>query len=244
MERCPRRFSDATEFVLVTLVCYWWAIAANAVAVTGHLMQVSVPVKVNDGQMVTLVGIELVGLAVASWIGRARGWSVWSFGLRPTWTGTGAGVVLATTTALALTLLGLGVNVASPGSVRFEPLPGALSLAVILLVSAVNPVFEEAMGVGYFIHALRRFGTWPAVLVSAGFRTLMHAYQGFTAVVIVLPLGIAFALVYSRSGRLWPLVVAHTVFSLVALLPLARTAAPGPAADRGRLVASREFVAP
>lgn len=135
------------------------------------------------------------------------------------------------------------VNVAYPGSVRFEPLPGALSLTVILLVSAVNPVFEEAMGVGYFIHALRRFGMWPAVLASAGFRALLHAYQGFTAVVIVLPLGIAFAVVYSRYGRLWPLVVAHAVFSLVALLPLARTAEPSAAADRGSLVTFWEFVA-
>jgi membrane protease YdiL (CAAX protease family) len=222
MERCPRRFSDATEFILVTLVCYWWAIAANAVAITGHLMQVSVPVKVNDGQMLTLVGIELVGLALASWIGRARGWSVWSFGLRPTWRGTAEGAVLATTTALALTLLGLLVNVACPGSVRFEPLPGSLSLTVVLLVSAVNPVFEEAMGVGYFVHALRRFGMWPAVLASAGFRAFLHAYQGLNAVVIVLPLGVAFAAVYWRWGRLWPLVVAHALFSLVALLTLVR----------------------
>jgi membrane protease YdiL (CAAX protease family) len=221
MERYPRRFSDATEFILVTLVCFWWAIAANAVAITGYLMRVSVPVTVNDGQMLTLVGIELVGLALASWIGLARGWSVWSFGLRPTWRGTRAGLVLAATTAIALTLLGLLVNFAYPGSVRFAPLPGSLNLAVVLLVSAVNPVFEEAMGVGYFIHALRRFGMWPAVLASAGFRTFLHAYQGFNALVIVLPLGIAFAVVYSRYGRVWPLVVAHAAFSMVALLPLA-----------------------
>ena len=91
MERYPRRFSDSTEFVLVAIVCYWWAIAASAVAISGHLLQVNVPVEVNDGRMLTLVGIELVGLALASWIGHARGWSVWSFGLRPTWRGTAAG---------------------------------------------------------------------------------------------------------------------------------------------------------
>jgi len=132
--------------------------------------------------------------------------------------------VLATTTAIAVTLLGLLVNVVYPGSVRFEPLLRTLSLNVVLIVSAVNPVFEETMGVGYFIHALRRFDMWPAVLASAGFRTFVHAYQGFTALVIMLPLGIAFAVVYWRYGRLWPLVVAHAVFSLAALLPLTRTA--------------------
>jgi membrane protease YdiL (CAAX protease family) len=49
----------------------------------------------------------------------------------------------------------------------------------------------------------------------------VHTYQGLTAVVIVLSLGVVFALVYWRWGRLWPLVVAHAFFSLVALLPLA-----------------------
>lgn len=220
MERSSRRFSDATEFTLVMLVCYWWAIAASAVAITGHLMQVSVPVTVNDGHMLTLVGIEVVGLAAASWIGRARGWSVWSFGLRPTWWGTGAGFLLAITTAIAAILLGLSVNVAYPESVRFEPLPGSLSLTSVLLVSAVNPVFEEAIGVGYFTHASRRFGMWPTVLASAGFRAILHAYQGLNAVVIVLPVGMAFAAAYWRWGRLWPLVVAHALFSLAAFLPL------------------------
>ena len=219
-----RRLSGATEFVFVTLVCYWWAIAANAVAVVGQVMQVGMPVEVDDGRMLTLVAIELVGLAVASWIGYVRGWSVWSLGLRPTWAGTGAGVLLAAATAAALGLFGLLVNLAYPGAVRFESVPGSLSLAVIVLVSAVNPVLEEAIGVGYFTHALRRFGMWPAVLASAVFRTFMHSYQGLTAVVIILPLGVAFAAVYWKWGRLWPLVVAHALFSLSALLPLARTA--------------------
>ena len=77
---------------------------------------------------------------------------------------------------------------------------------------------------GYFTHALRGFGMWPAVLASAGFRTFLHTYQGVTALVIVLPLGVTFALVYWRWGRLWPLVMAHALFSLVALLPLTRSA--------------------
>jgi membrane protease YdiL (CAAX protease family) len=219
-----RRFSGVTEFLVVLLVCYWSAIAANAVAVAGQVMQVSIPVEMDDGRGLTLVAVELVGLAVASWIGYVRGWSLWSLGLRPTWAETGAGVLLAGATAAALISLGLLVNLASPGAVRFGSVPGSLSLLVVVLVSAVNPVLEEAIGVGYFTHALRRFGMWPAVLASAGFRTLLHSYQGLTAVVIILPLGVVFALVYWRWGRLWPLVVAHALFSLVALLPLARSA--------------------
>jgi membrane protease YdiL (CAAX protease family) len=219
-----RRFSGVTEFLVVLLVCYWSAIAANAVAVAGQVMQVSIPVEMDDGRGLTLVAVELVGLAVASWIGYVRGWSLWSLGLRPTWAETGAGVLLAGATAAALISLGLLVNLASPGAVRFGSVPGSLSLLVVVLVSTVNPVLEEAIGVGYFTHALRRFGMWPAVLASAGFRTLLHSYQGLTAVVIILPLGVVFALVYWRWGRLWPLVVAHALFSLVALLPLARSA--------------------
>lgn len=39
-----RRFSNTTDFLVVTLTCYWWAIASNVVAITAHLMHVSIPV--------------------------------------------------------------------------------------------------------------------------------------------------------------------------------------------------------
>ena len=220
--------SSATEFLVVILACYWWAIAASFTAMAAQLMRVPIPTRLDDGRALTLLCVELIGLAVATGIGYFRGWSVWSFGLRPTWAGTGIGLTLAATSGFLLGLIGLAVNWMVPGTVQFASVPGSLSLPLVFLLSAINPVFEEAIGVGYFIHALRRFGMWPAVLATALFRAALHAYQGVNALIIILPLGVIFAIVYWKSRRLWPLVVAHASYSLLALLPLARPSSPRP----------------
>lgn len=222
--------SPATEFIVVILACYWWGIAASASTIASQLMRVPIRVELDDGRALTLLSVELLGLAVATGIGYFRGWSVWSFGLRPTWADTGIGLLLAAAAGVLLGTIGLAVNSMFPGTVQFGSIPGSLSLPMVFLLAAINPVFEEAIGVGYFIHVLRRFGMWPAVLATAIFRAGLHAYQGFNAPIIILPLGLIFAIVYWKSRRLWPLVVAHAMFSLVALLPLAWPPSSQPAA--------------
>ena len=39
-----------------------------------------------------------------------------------------------------------------------------LAVPVIILLAVINPFFEEVLEAGYFIHSLRRYGMWPAVL--------------------------------------------------------------------------------
>jgi membrane protease YdiL (CAAX protease family) len=65
---------------------------------------------------------------------------------------------------------------------------------------------------------LRPFGNAAAILGSAGLRTLLHAYQGAMALVSILPLGLVFTIYYARSRRIWPVIVAHMLFDVVALL--------------------------
>ena len=48
-------------------------------------------------------------------------------------------------------------------------------------------------------------------------RLAIHLYQGAIGVVSVLPIGILFAVYYLRTGKLWPVVVAHAAMDLVAL---------------------------
>jgi membrane protease YdiL (CAAX protease family) len=222
IEIVTRRISPATEFLVIILACYWWAIAASVVAMVSLWMRIPVPAELDDGRALILLCVEFIGLAVATGIGYLRGWSVWSFGLRPTWKGTRIGLLLAAASGVLVGTVALTVNWFLPGTVKIQVIHGSLSLPMVLLLSAINPVFEEAIGVGYFIHVLRRFGMWPAVLATALFRAAIHAYQGFNAVMIILPLGVMFAIVYWKSHRLWPLVLVHVIFSLIALLPLAR----------------------
>ena len=87
-----------------------------------------------------------------------------------------------------------------------------------MVASLVNPVFEEVFVCGYVITALKeRFGLTTAVNVSAALRVSYHLYQGAVGVVGVAPLALLFAYWFGRTGRLWPLIVAHAIMDLWAL---------------------------
>jgi membrane protease YdiL (CAAX protease family) len=95
---------------------------------------------------------------------------------------------------------------------------------LLILTLAINPVFEEMIETGYFVRSLERYGMWGAVLGSALFRAFLHAHLGVNAIVVVFPIGLIFGFVYWRRRQLWPLVVAHALFDLCALLPQSHAA--------------------
>ncbi len=139
-------------------------------------------------------------------------------GLQASWRLTGAGVLLC----LGTVLMGQGVaelsNVISAGALhrRTDPHLSVLALALVLVI---NPVFEELLETGYFVQALQRYGAWVAVGASAAFRAFLHVYQGINAIVLIFPLGLIFGYAYWKWRRLWPLLVAHALLDLWALIP-------------------------
>jgi uncharacterized protein len=97
---------------------------------------------------------------------------------------------------------------------------GSVSLAAAVSMSLVNPMFEEFLFLGFGVNALRRFGLPVACAVSLALRTAAHLYQGPMAIVGILPLGLAYTVYYARTGRLWPVVVAHVIQDSLALAVL------------------------
>lgn len=82
----------------------------------------------------------------------------------------------------------------------------------ILLLSAMRAaVVEEVIAVGYLFSRLRLlgWGTWSIILATALLRGTYHVYQGPTAFVGNVAMGVLFGWLYARYGRLLPLVVAH-----------------------------------
>lgn len=99
---------------------------------------------------------------------------------------------------------------------------GSVSLAAAVAMSLVNPMFEEFLFLGFGVNALRRFGLPIACAVSLALRTAAHLYQGPMAIVGILPLGLAYTVYYARTGRLWPVVVAHVIQDSLALALLTK----------------------
>lgn len=98
--------------------------------------------------------------------------------------------------------------------------------AVVLVLAALqNGVLEEVLVVGYLFTRLRQlgWGPWAILWTSAVLRGSYHLYQGFGQALGNLLMGLVFGYVYQRTGRLAPLVVAHTlldVFAFVGVLVL------------------------
>jgi len=111
----------------------------------------------------------------------------------------------------------LGVNLA----VQPSTLDQSWWRPITLTLSAFGNSFaEEILVVGYVLTRLRQLG-WKengSLLVAAVLRGSYHLYQGFGGFVGNMVMGLVFGRVWQRTGRIWPLVVAHTLLDVVAFV--------------------------
>jgi membrane protease YdiL (CAAX protease family) len=154
-----------------------------------------------------------------------RGWTFPKIGLQPTFKDTGIGLLLLAVTTIVWVVIFYAAYFISPQTVAHmlatyaQLKAGTLSIHSLVGFSVINAAFEEIFVSGYVITALKPSrGTTFAINVSAAIRLLYHIYQGQMAVLGVLPLGLIYAFWYARTGRLWPLIVAHTIQDVASLL--------------------------
>lgn len=91
----------------------------------------------------------------------------------------------------------------------------------LLILSALqNSVLEELIVVGYLMTRLKelRWNIWPIIAVSAVLRGAYHLYQGFGQAFGNVIMGVVFAFWFHKTGRLWPLVIAHFIMDLVVFI--------------------------
>jgi membrane protease YdiL (CAAX protease family) len=94
------------------------------------------------------------------------------------------------------------------------------TIPVLILQAVKNAVLEEVIVVGYLITRLRRLG-WqtPAIIAtSAVLRGSYHLYQGFGPFVGNAVMGVIFAEWFRRGGRVWPLIIAHSILDIVSFV--------------------------
>ena len=94
------------------------------------------------------------------------------------------------------------------------------TIPILLLSALQNAVVEEVIAVGYLMTRLRdlRWGPWAAIAASATLRGTYHLYQGFGQALGNAVMGAIFAWWFQRTGRLWPLLIAHTLLDVVAFV--------------------------
>ena len=93
-------------------------------------------------------------------------------------------------------------------------------IPVLILAAFANGFAEEVIVVGWLITRLKQLG-WDqsrAILASGVLRGVYHLYQGFGAGLGNVVMGLVFGYAWCRTGRLWPLVIAHGVIDTVAFV--------------------------
>lgn len=104
------------------------------------------------------------------------------------------------------------------------------TIPVLLLSAARAGITEEVIVVGYLFARLRDlgWGRWTIILSAALLRGTYHLYQGFGAFIGNFAMGVLFGWLYTRFGRVLPLVIAHTIIDAVVFIgyPWAAAAFP------------------
>src|ERR1700722_15584783 len=93
-------------------------------------------------------------------------------------------------------------------------------IPVLILAAFANGWAEEVIVVGYLMTRLRQLGVGSTrtLVFSSALRGAYHLYQGFGAGLGNFVMGVVFGIVWRRSGRLWPLIVAHGLIDTVAFV--------------------------
>ena len=91
---------------------------------------------------------------------------------------------------------------------------------VTIGIAIQNGFLEEVLVVGYLLTRLRqlRVGPWVAIAISAVLRGSYHLYQGYGGFVGNAIMGVVFGFVFLRWRRIWPLIIAHSLIDIVALM--------------------------
>lgn len=100
------------------------------------------------------------------------------------------------------------------------PATSAVQIPTSLLWAFANGFGEEFVVVAYLCTRLKQFGwkPWQVIAASAVLRGSYHLYQGISAGIGNIVMGVVFAWYFQRTGKVWPLVLAHFLIDAVAYI--------------------------
>jgi CAAX protease family protein len=99
-------------------------------------------------------------------------------------------------------------------------------IPVLIITAFANGWAEEVIVVAFLMTRLRQLRVNPVavLLASSLLRGAYHLYQGFSAGLGNVVMGLVFAYVWRRTGRLWPLIIAHGIIDTIAYVGYALAA--------------------
>jgi len=213
-----QKLSNRAEFFLVITLSFAYFISTSLAALVLRIRQL----ELTTGHTLRAIATEVAILLVVGWILRVRGWTVSRLTGRFTFPAVLAGIPLFMAYYFVYAAVVVAISTLSGPIVSNVRFVTSAPMLLMLLFIVVNSVFEEALVTGYVVAALSEQGAALAITASTLLRLLYHLYQGPVASLAILPLGLMFAAVFWKWRTLWPLIAAHTLANVAALLTTTR----------------------
>jgi membrane protease YdiL (CAAX protease family) len=206
------------EALCMVLLCFGWFIVGSLQSLAAWQAGAGSGRGFNDSSFAALLVTELVLATAAMAVLRMRGYPLHALYPRPSWSGalSGAGLYLGTTVLITIVL----PLVPHPADTPLADMVAKahVSLSTLLPIAVVNGTYEEVFLLAYLMRGLRRYGTSTALGIALLVRLLYHMYQGPVGALSVVLYGAVVGVYYQRTGRLFPVVLAHVIADTAAFL--------------------------
>jgi uncharacterized protein len=215
------KISSKIEFIIVFIGAFGFFLFGAISAYVSHKNTT----ELTNRYLILMPIYEVIVFSILAWFLNQRDWNLVRVGLIPNWKSTLAGIGLA---VLAYILSILNWIVFSPlfpdALIQSKAISGLqLNLALIILTSIVNGIFEEVFVVGYIIHFFKQLKSpWIAVMISTMIRTLYHVYTPTINLLFIVWMGLMFGFYYVRTNQLWTLAIAHIMLDIYGLLMISQ----------------------
>jgi membrane protease YdiL (CAAX protease family) len=203
------------EAALVVALCFGFFILSSTIMVFSPS---AAGPAFSDNRLASIVLLELILAACALGVLSVRGYPLQTLLPRPSWTGVVVGAMLYLLVVCCDTVLALFAPDTLLQPVQ-QLLEGPRSLLALLSLSVVNGIYEEVFLLAFLQRGLRRLGGSNALGITLLVRMLYHTYQGPLGLLALAVFGLMVGFYYLRSGRLFPVIVAHIVADVAALAP-------------------------
>jgi membrane protease YdiL (CAAX protease family) len=224
MKQFVQALSGRAEFLIVVLGSLGLTLLSNLQLVLDPGLADQLP-PFNNEILISNLVYELFVLLWLSAFLKVRGWTFERLGFSMSLRDTAIGLLLAIIVYCAIWAIEQALGSAAPAMLesarRFDKVSGDLDLWAMIMASVVDAVFEELFVCAYVISALKEKKRASFALnISIALRVGCHIYQGVYGVLIGGAWGLVFGFWYLKSGRIWPLLVAHAALLFTELLVL------------------------
>lgn len=102
-------------------------------------------------------------------------------------------------------------------------LKSSANFYLVALVSVIiNPIFEEAILIGYLGKWFEKKSPFLFVIVSILIRISYHTYQNMWGISGVVIMGLVFTIFFLKFKKLGPIIIAHVLYNLIFYIQLFR----------------------